>query len=165
MQDGSSYAGEWREGKFDGHGTWTWRDGRCFKGLFSKDHPVEGILNHEGASRNVTWDMRTGTFVAAEQAGLLDPFSPRRWSGGQKDRSLAADAATPPAASSAGLWGICGSSRKSGLDTARSSTKSERSFDDDEMPPLPVKETWCPPANTLGTTFADHRRRFCAWFP
>ena len=159
MQDGSKYEGEWREGKFDGQGIWTWRDNREFKGLFSKDHPVEGILSHDGASRNVTWDMRTGTFVSAEQ-GLIDSLSPRRWSGGQKNKSLAADAETPPAASPAGLWGICTSSRKDGLDTARSA-QSAGSFDD-EMPPLQVKDPWCPPMSS-GSGFADHRRRFCAW--
>jgi hypothetical protein len=159
MQDGSSYQGEWKEGKFDGQGVWTWRDGRRFEGLFSKDHPVEGVLNYEGASRNVTWDTRTGTFVTAEQAsGIIDTLSPRRWSGTQKSKSVAADAATPPT-SSVALWGICTTSRK---DATPNSARSHYEREEEEMPPLPIKETWCPPANSPNN-FADQKRRLCAW--
>jgi len=162
MHDGSSYSGDWKEGKFDGQGVWIWRDKRRFEGLFAKDHPVEGILDFDGASRNMSWDTRTGTFVSLEHAnGLLDSMSPRWWSGGDKGKSLTADAATPPAAS-VGLWGICSSGRKEGFVSHR----DNNTFDDEEMPPLPVKETWCPPAGLRGVGqvgFDDQRRRFCTW--
>lgn len=164
MTDDSSYSGEWKEGKFDGEGVWTWRDGRIFKGLFANDHPVEGLLEYDGASRPVMWDTRTGTFVSPDQAnGLMDAMSPRRWSGGDKGKSLAADAETPPAAS-VGLWGICTSSRKDGIPTSARTHNTANSYDDEEIPPpLPVKEGWCPPAVLGKGGFDAHKRRFCAW--
>ena len=123
---------------------------------------MEGILSYDGASRNVTWDTRTGTFVSPEQGnGLMDSLSPRRWSGGQKNKTLAADATTPPAAP-VGIWGICTSTRKDTVPKSARSGSHNGSFDDEEMPPLPVKETWCPPGSG-GNNFADHKRRFCAW--
>jgi hypothetical protein len=163
MQDGSKYEGQWKEGRFDGQGVWTWRDGRRFEGLFAKDHPIEGILNYEGASRHVTWDMKTGTFVSPEQANEMEALSPRRWSGGVTGKSMAADAATPPAAAGM-LWGLCTSSRRPEMPPTSARThKTDNTYDDYDMPPLPVKETWCPPSSLRASSFDEHKRRFCAW--
>ena len=63
MHDGASYEGNWKDGTFHGHGVWTWRDGRQFQGDFKRDHPVEGVLTHEGTDRFVRWDLTSGTFV------------------------------------------------------------------------------------------------------
>jgi hypothetical protein len=161
MQDGSSYEGQWKDGRFDGDGVWTWRDGRSFEGRFSEDHPVGGILKHEGASRPVKWHPKTGTFVSADHPD--ESVSPRRWSGGAVGRSIAADAATPPAAGGM-LWGLCTSSRKVEMPPNSARThKTNNTFDDDDMPPLPVKETWCPPSSMHTSSWSDHRRRLCAW--
>jgi hypothetical protein len=167
LSDGSCYEGEWKEGKFDGEGVWTWRDGRRFCGLFQKDHPVGGDLNYEGATRQVMWDVKTGTFVSSDQSNegggqADDSISPRRWSGGAAGKSIAADASTPPAAS--GMWNLCTSSRKELLQPNSARTfNTNNTFDDDDMPPLPVKEGWSMPNTANKGTFDDHRRRLCAW--
>ena len=153
IQDGSMYQGEWKEGKFDGQGVWTWRDGRRFEGLFSQDQPVEGILTFEGVSRAVTWDAKTGAFVSPEQAraGAADRGSPVGMAGSNDMMP------------SVGLWGLCTTARKEGMPLNSARTSKTGNTQDDEMPPLPVKEGWCPPGTSSYGRYEDSKRRFCAW--
>ena len=187
MHDGASYEGNWKDGTFHGHGVWTWRDGRQFKGDFKRDHPVEGVLTHEGTDRFVRWDLTSGTFVDPRPAaaagiggggGQSPAVSPsaeagggKRWSGGgAAQSSVAADAATPPA-NPAGLWAICASARTeksapsvSGGLSAVGTARTHNTYDED-MEPLPVKETWCShPPGRHANGFDDHRRRICSYF-
>jgi len=34
---GDKYVGEWKDGKYDGQGTYTWADGTVYKGLWEND--------------------------------------------------------------------------------------------------------------------------------